>query len=95
MVSDNYTDVSVSNYMFVSSERTSYPTFVENNLRGVLMKVDFEFDIDNAREYINDFIANQTSGHFKELVPESLMDADTIILMVRFCIIRRFIYSTS
>lgn len=89
-----YVIVSVTSYLFVS-EQIIYPSFVENSLRGDLMKVDFQFDLDDARVQINNCVANSTYQHFKNLVPESLIKSSTEIMVVRVCVIYQFIDSTS
>lgn len=86
MKPDKDVDVSVSSYLFVSEE-IIYPFFVENNLRNALIKVNFKFDVDGARVQINNRVANSTYKHFKNLVPESLINTNTGVLAVCFCVI--------
>lgn len=68
--------------LFVS-QRLPLQKCVADVFKNEVHKMDFVVDPELARMYINNWVANQTNGHIKDLVPSSKISYNTRLVLVR------------
>lgn len=68
--------------LFVS-QRLPLQKCVADVFKDEVHKMDFVLDPELARMYINNWVANQTNGQIKDLIPTSMITHTTRLVLVR------------
>jgi serine protease inhibitor len=74
----------VANRLWGQKQYTFHDDFlqlVKKNYGAGLQEVDFVKDAEGARKTINDWVAKETHGKIKDLVPENVLDSDSRLVL--------------